>query len=159
MTEAVCVCTSTFGQAIAQGKRYPILAIDVAKRQVRIRDGNGRARWYPMGCFELNGRDVPVLEAFQILDPIKPDEAQVVEVDVLLSDGQRRWRWFATPKALANNGDWIEGTKIPFHFANRHVIVAGELSEELIGLMLRHLDSQGALADCTIEFTDSSGGG
>jgi hypothetical protein len=78
-----------------------------------------------MGCFDLNGADVPVLESFQVLDPISPDQDKFVEVDVLLSDGQRRWCWFATPKALATVGDWIEGTKIPFHFCNRCLIVAG----------------------------------
>lgn len=151
------MCTSVFGQAISRGKRYPVLAADAAKRQVRIRGENGRTRWYPMGCFDMNGMDVPVLESFQILDAIGPGQDQFIEVDVHLSNGQHRWCWFATPKALANNGDWIEGTTIPFHFGNRHVIIAGELSEELIGLMLRHIDSQNALLDCTIEVTNSSG--
>lgn len=144
------MCVSVFAQAITRGKRYPILAIDVAKRQVRVRGDNERTRWYPMHCFDVNGMHVPVLESFQVLDVIRPGQDQVVEVDVLLSNGQRRWCWFATPGALAKNGDRVQGTRVPFHFGNRHVIVAGELSDQLIELMLRHIDNQGALEDCTL---------
>ncbi len=37
-----------------------------------------------------------------------------------------------------------------FHFGMPHLIVAAELSQELIEAMLRYIDSQGELVDCTL---------
>lgn len=55
---------------------------------------------------------------------------------------------FITPSQLANHGEWIEGTQIPFHYENRCLIIAGQLSEDLIGRMLQAIESQGELVNC-----------
>ena len=131
-----------------------MLAMDDAKRQVRVEGDNGRARWFPVGCFDQSGQSVPTLAEYRIDAPITPGRERMIEVTVQLSNGERRWCIFATPSALASCGDWIEGTKIPFHYHNRHLIIANELSDDLVGRMLRYIDSQGALAECTLPLED-----
>ena len=150
MSELVCVSESVYRGALTRGKRYVALGTDVEKRQVRIKCDNGRIRWFPAYCFGQDDRPVPILTAFHLDDPIRPDEDTPIEVTVELSNGERRWCIFATPSALANCGDRIDGTEIPFHYGNRHIIISRELSEDLVGRMLRYIDTQGELLECTL---------
>lgn len=151
MSEMVCVSESVYRDALTRGKQYTVLAIDDEKRQVRIKGDNGRTRWFSAYCFDQSHRSVPTLATFHLDDPISPHEDRTIEVTVELTNGERRWCFFATPPALASCGHWIEGTQVPFHYDNRHIIIARELSEDLIGRMLRYIDSQGALVECTLE--------
>jgi hypothetical protein len=150
MSEMVCVRESVYRYALTRGQRYTVFAADDAKRQVRVKGNNGRTRWFPIYCFDQSTRSVPTLATFHLDDPISADDDLSIEVTVELSDGERRWCTFVTPDALASRGDWIDGTQIPFHYGNRHIVVARELSEDLIGRMLRYIDSQGELAQCTL---------
>jgi hypothetical protein len=145
------VSESVYRGALTRGKHYTVLTLDDGKSQVRIKGDNGRTRWFPAYCFDQSDRSVPALAAFHLDDPIRPDEDLPVEVTVELSNGERRWCIFATPSALASCGDWIEGSQVPWHYGNRHIIIARELSEDLIGRMLHHIDSQGELVECTLQ--------
>ncbi len=156
MNELVCICESVYEQLLTRGNRYTALAMDDEKRQVRIKGDNGRIRWFPIHCFDKGDRPVTSLVKYQLDDMIAPSQDRIIEVTVHLSDGEQRWCIFATPAALASCGDYIDGTQVRFHYCNRHVIVAGELSEDLIGRMLRYIDSQGELAECTLSLADYS---
>lgn len=150
MNELVCVSESVYRTALTRGRHYMVLANDGEKRRVRIKGDNGRIRWFPAYCFNHSDMPVPTLATFHCDDPITPHKDLPIEVTVELSNGERRWCIFATPSALACCGDWIEGTNVPFHFGNRHVVVAGELSNDLIERMLRYIDRQGELLECTL---------
>jgi hypothetical protein len=117
---------------------------------VRLEGDNKRIRWFPIYCFDQIDCPVLTFKEYHIDDQITSDKNQAVEVSVIFSNGESRWCIFATPDALAKSGDWIEGTKIHFHYCNRHIIIAEELSEDLIGRMLTYIDSQGKLIECTI---------
>ena len=52
MNDVICVSEGVYGRALSRGKRYPVLGIDVEKRQLRIRGDNRRTRWFPSGCFD-----------------------------------------------------------------------------------------------------------
>lgn len=158
MREITCVCESVYGDALTRGQRYEVRAKDSQKRQVRITGDNGRTRWFPTYCFDLSNGSVPILASFELDDPINPHDDLPIDVTVELSNGEQRWCIFATPSALARCGNWIEGTQVPFHYGNRHIIIARELSKELIGRMLRYIDSQGELAECTLPFAPASPG-
>ena len=150
MSELVCVRESVYPSALTRGKRYTVIAADDAKQQVRVKGNNGRARWFPLYCFEESTRSVPTLATYHLDDPISADDALSIEVTVELSDGERRWCTFITPAALADSGDHaIEGTQVFFRYNLRHLVVARALSEDLIGRMLHYIDSQGDLAECT----------
>ncbi len=151
MSEMVCVSESVYRDALTRGKQYTILTIDDEKCQVRIKADNGRSRWFPAYCFDQSDRLVPMLTTFHLDDPIRQDEDRPIEVTVVLSNDERRWCIFATPSALATCGDWIEGTQVPYHYGNRHIIIARELSEDFIRRMLHHIDSQDELVECTLQ--------
>jgi len=154
---ATCQCVSVFGNALTRGKQYSVLAVDEEKRQVRVRGDNGRIRWFPAYCFTLDATKVPILVDYW-LDPVDTPHDFPIDVTVQLSDGQERWCVFATPTALVRCGDCIEGTDLVFRYHNRHLIVASRLSHDLIGRMLRHIDSQGRLAECTLPCGDADEG-
>lgn len=155
MNELICICESVYQGALTRGRRYTVLSKDDERRQIRIQGDNGRTRWFPAFCFSQGDQSVPTLARYQVDELTGQDEDKMVEVTVHLSDGERRWCIFATPMALANCGSWIEGTQVPFHYCNRHIIIAGELSEILIGRMLQYIDSQGELAECTLPLEDN----
>lgn len=157
MSQLVCVRVSVYQGAMTRGKRYDALATDEAKRQVRVKGDNGRIRWFPAYCFDHSSRSVPTLSGYRLNDPIIPGQELPIEVIVQLSNGERRWCMFATPSALASCGDWIEGTQVPFHYGNRHIIIARELSDDLIGRMLQYIDSQGELAECSLPLARCDG--
>jgi len=52
---------------------------------------------------------------------------------------------------VANCGDWIEGTAVPFHYGASHMIVIGApLTEELIHKAINDLDSRDLIINCTL---------
>ena len=152
MNELVCISESVYRDALTRGRVYTVLATDEEKRQVRIRTDTGRIRWFPAYCFDQSDRVVPILSGYRCEDPITSDQLPV-EVTVQLSNNEQRWCIFSTPSGLANCGDWIEGTEINFHYGNRHIIIAEQLSEDLIGRMLHYIDKQGKLMECTLPIT------
>lgn len=150
VNEMVCVSVSVYRDALTRGKQYTVLSVDYESSQVRVKDDKGRTRWFPAYCFGQRDRSVPKLVTFHFDDPISSHEDLPVEVTVELSNGERRWCIFSTPAALEGCGEWIEGTQVPFHYGNRHIIIAKELSEDFIRRMLHHIDNQGELMKCTL---------
>jgi hypothetical protein len=73
-----------------------------------------------------------------------------VEVTVTLADGRRRWCFFMTPSALANVGDWIPGTRTPYHLGELHMVVVAEMTPEIIDRVLGELASTGQLERRTL---------
>jgi hypothetical protein len=96
---------ANYANALTYGRKYAILGIkgEPRSRQIKVRGDKGRVRWYPTWCFDLSGADVPRLETITICDDLAATAA--IEVDITLSDGQRRWCCFATPETLAQFGD------------------------------------------------------
>ena len=78
-----------------------------------------------------------------------------IEVTIELSDGSRRWCFFFTPAAMKGGGDWVDGTRIPFHLGVPHMIVVAELSEDIIRRILESLDRDGMLEAHTVPLDQS----
>jgi hypothetical protein len=90
-----------------------------------------------------------VLQQIKIQDPLDLASTVAIEVEVVLSDGQRRWCFFMTPEALAACGDMLGGTQVRLHYGAPHMIVMTTLTEGLIEQALRYIDAQGDLIACT----------
>jgi hypothetical protein len=150
MTELRCIRVSVYADALTRGKSYLEIARDESKQQVRIKDDRGKVRWYPLHCFDRGIEPLPTLIDYRINGPIEASENRPIEVTLSLSNGERRWCVVATPSALSACGDWIPGTEVRFHYGNRHVLIAEKLTEDLIGRMLRYIDSQGDLEECSL---------
>jgi hypothetical protein len=160
MEALVCASVSVYGHALSRGSTYEVLATDLHRRQIRVTGDDGRARWFPSHCFAHPEQPLPVMMEFTIEDHLpREGPSTPVEVTIRFVSGERRWCVFATPQALVECGDWIDGTRLRFHARNRHVILAEEITEDLIGRMLRYLDAQGELVECTLPLFETNGEG
>ena len=149
MNEIVCIRESVYRGALTRGNTYRVIAEKPEEGKVRVEADNRRMRWFPDYCFAPAGTAVPTLSRFTVDGKIENATDDIIEVTVELSDGQRRWCWFGTPKALIRCGELIDGTNIRFHFGLQHFIVATSISLDLIEKMLWYIDGQGDLLDCT----------
>lgn len=91
-----------------------------------------------------------MLKDFKIDDTISDPLNDTIEVSMKLSDGTWRWCCFVTPSVLANNGDWVEGTRIRFHYGLHHFIIVNEVSIPTITKILREIELQGKLIECSL---------
>ena len=82
---------------------------------------------------------------YTIDDPIEEPLTGAVEVTIDFGDCGKRWCFFATPQVLASVGDWVDGTQVRVHLGVPHMIVVGELNEEIIDRVLRQLYAEGEL--------------
>ena len=155
MNEATCIRRSVFSNALTRGKKYFILETDDLKRQIKIQGDNKRVRWFPIYCFDLTGEDIPTLRRIKITDTITDFPTSAVDVEVELSNEQRRWCFFVTPDTLARNGDLLDGTDVRFHYGAPHMIVVSEISETIIKKALLEIESQGELIECTRQISRS----
>src|SRR4051794_15826226 len=85
------------------------------------------------------------LREFKIVDDVAAGDRGAIEVTLTLEDGSSRWCFFMTPTALGSVGDWVPGTRVRFHHGAPPMIVVSEISDEIVGLVLRHLDEKGEL--------------
>lgn len=146
----LCVSESVYREAITRGQLYELLDRDDEKGQIRIVGDDGRTRWFPSYCFNFEEDSVPVLKDFTIDDTISNPLNDNIEVSMELSDGTWRWCCFVTPSLLATNGAWVEGTHIRFHYGLHHFIIVNELSIPTITKILREIDGQGELIECSL---------
>jgi len=149
--EATCINESVYSDALTRGKRYSIVEINSDKEQVRAVGDHNRTRWFPLYCFDLENKPVPMLLFYSIEDDLQVDAC--VEVNIKLSTGALRWCWFCTPTAFQTNGDMVPDTDIRFHYGNQHTIIVTELSYEVIDYILKYMDSRNKLLDCTLPFS------
>jgi len=90
-----------------------------------------------------------MIKSINIKDPIEAHTQRAIEVDIELNNGQKRWCFFLTPQGAASCGDWIEGTKVRFHYGAPHVFFVADISEEIIKKALKHVENQDKLEQCT----------
>ena len=91
-----------------------------------------------------------ILKSIKIEDDLSIQDTKAIEVIIELDSGERRWCFFMTPKALQSCGDWIDGTKIRFHYGAPHmIVVAATLDGDLIEKTLRDIDQQGDILLCS----------
>lgn len=171
---ATCLSQSVYDQALTRGMKYPILAYDQAKGQIRIRADNQRIRWFPAICFDLTGQDCLMISAITLDDPIHDPYHECIEVTISLSNGQERWCFCVTPSWLASavtrhvepKQTELHGFAIgqltllaDYHTTNTgtsfgfismpHMITLSSLSHEIITAALEYINNQDELLSCT----------
>ncbi|MDP6546552.1 MAG: hypothetical protein QGH60_21445 [Phycisphaerae bacterium] len=99
----------------------------------------------------------PRIEKIEIEDDLSMQDHGAIEVTITLSDGKYRWCYFMTPAALEACGDWVDGTRIRFHFGSPHMIVVAEtLTEDLITKALHCIEQRGEVLDCTMAIDETT---
>jgi hypothetical protein len=147
--EVTCTSEGVYSDALVYGRKYEVLACNEEKRQVKVRGKNGRSRWYPCGCFDMAGAEAPKMTRILKYDALEKP-VDWVEVDIELSDGQRRWCYFITPDLLLQQaGKLMYSTERLLSYNAPHMIVVNTLSKEGIELSLQYIQSQGELLRCT----------
>ena len=147
--EVTCITEGVYSDSLVYGNKYEILACNEEKRQVKVRGKDGKPRWYSCDCFDMTGAEAPKLTRILKYDALEKP-VDWIEVDMELSNGQRRWCYFITPEMLAQQaGELIYGAERLLSYNVPHMIVVNALSKEGIELVLQYIQSQGALLDCT----------
>jgi hypothetical protein len=90
------------------------------------------------------------IDSIEIEDPIESHKTMAIEVTIINSDGDKRWCFFFTPEGMSACGDFIEGTKVRFHYGAAHMILVSEISPEIIEAALRDIEKQGKVELCTV---------
>ena len=147
---ATCIREATYSGALTRGKKYLILDVSEDREQVKVETANKRQRWFPVYCFDLQGRDIPQL--VRVIVQGKPEEpcTSPVEVVVKLSNGQTRWCFFVTPNALTMMNQIQFDSGIVNAYGVPHMIVVSVISEQIIRQTLESIDKQGELEGCTL---------
>jgi hypothetical protein len=176
---ATCLDQTSYPEALTRGKKYPILAYDGEKRQIRICGDNQRSRWYPTVCFDLSGNDCPLITAITLDDPIQDPQHDCIEVSISLSNGKTRWCFCVTPSWLAGAISNLNAPKLididGFPLAQHslladfmtasdgsffgvvnvpHLLILSTLSEPVIRAALEHIISQNELDRSTRSITN-----
>lgn len=147
LNKATCVRVSVYAEALTYGQTYEILAWDEGKNQVKVQGDNGRARWYPCGCFDMTGKEVSKCVQIHLDDH---DFTAIVEVSLQFSDGQLRWCFFTTPEMLSQlGGEQTFGMERLLSYGAAHMIVVSAISQEIIEQAINYIESQGELLTST----------
>jgi hypothetical protein len=154
--EVTCISQGNYIEALTRGKHYLVLDRDDAKEQIRVRGDNQRHRWFSSHLFDFENRPLLTMVSYTVDDKIENRSHAWVEVTITFNTGEHRWCSFTTPLALAEYGNFIPNTTIRFHYGLSHVIIANELSVELIGDMLKHVEAQNELMRCTLPLKPSN---
>lgn len=77
-----------------------------------------------------------------------------VAVIIRLVDGSTRFCVFFSPESINNCGDILQGTNVRFQYGCKHMIVASELSVDIIHKTLAQLDEDGEILDCTMSLDE-----
>lgn len=149
MSEAVCVTEGGYAAVLTRGNRYRVLAVDDGNARVQVRADTNRIRWFPASCFDMSGHQVPVLVCVITRDDISTPQVGPIEVDIELSDGQRRWCFVVTPEGLASLTQAALGNERLLMYGAPHMIVVSSISRVVIEQALQYIDHQNDVLTCT----------
>src|SRR5258708_12402191 len=147
--KVICIAEGIYSGALTFGKMYEVITWDGQKQQVKVQGDNGRTRWYSCGCFDVTGGEVPQLTRILRVDPLE-NPVGWTEVEMELSNGQRRWCYFITPELLSQQREeFTFGSARLLSYNAPHMIVVSALSKEMIEQTLKYIKCQVQMLDCT----------
>jgi hypothetical protein len=155
-----CIRQSQMPQALTRGKQYAVVELDESKGQVRVRGDNLRTRWFPVACFDMDGKPAPTVVRWWFVDKVEDEISDLVDVSFELSDGTLRWCWVGTPDYLKQ---LLEARSDPAQWGGAyepavwgpHLIVIRRLAHDEVDWVLRHIDQEGALMATSLPFEPS----
>ncbi|MGI9581763.1 hypothetical protein ACR1PO_11145 [Chryseobacterium sp. RRHN12] len=118
-------------------KRKSYIVEETNDENIRIWNDEGKLRWYSDFYFSLNNE--PEITSIHIDDEIEDTESDAIEVTIELSNKEKYWLTFTTPKYLEKILDEES------YFSSRHFMIIKNLSEELIKSTIHKLDEQNEL--------------
>jgi hypothetical protein len=146
---ATCASIGSYADALTRGKQYEVLDEDHTRQQVKILGDNGRVRWYPSACFDLDGTPTPLMTYWQYDAAVGDPLDDWIEVSFDLSDGTRRWLSFVTPLRLKR---LLEAPASEMSIWSDHMVIVRSLEPERIDQVLKMLDQDGDLIKASVPY-------
>lgn len=139
-------------QAFTYGRDYEVFGVNPRNlHQIRVRNDRGRKVWINSCCFADGQIAAPMVRDIIIRDDLADARHSAIEVDLILTSGERRWCWFATPASLEHHGDTLDGNPaLRIHYGCAHQIIVSALDESIIATALNQIQRFGALLRCTM---------
>lgn len=154
--QITCIREGCHGNNLKRGEWYEVFALETSKKQVRVRDKNGRLRWYPISNFDFDNVPVVQLVRWYFYDEVhdklngRNEEFNYVDVQMLFSDESWRWCSFTTPDYLkslleprSNPRQW-GGAGEPAIWSP-YLIISRDLAVPTVDWTLRYMDAQNEL--------------
>ncbi|CAI8832170.1 hypothetical protein [Chryseobacterium sp. IT-36CA2] len=132
-----CKCIGTYSRQLTKRKSYIIEEINADN--VRVKNDEGRLRWYSKFYFSLNNQ--PEIISINIDDKIENIESDTIEVTIIFSNKAKYWMTFTTPKYLDKILDEES------YFFSKHFMIIKRLTGESIKSTVLKLDEQNELIE------------
>jgi hypothetical protein len=146
-------CIEESFYAVTYGRSYEVFGTNPRNpHQIRVKSDRGRRIWIPAIYFAEGEISVPMIEHAMIKDDLNDHQHSAIEVDLLLTSGEWRWCYFASPAGLAQFGDTLDDNTTRIHYDTPHTIVVSPLDASTILTALNHIQRRGALLRCTRAF-------
>ncbi len=147
MTNRVITCrnATSYTEMLTRGKKYMVLDIDHNKSCVKIVGDNGKTRLFPLGSFDLDGNDVPMLVSWSFDDNIeevkREDFLTWVEVTIEMSNGTKRWCKLLTAELISK----ILSLPSNFGIYYPNMIIVKSFNYNDVDSMLKEMDENDEL--------------
>ncbi|MBO9694168.1 hypothetical protein [Chryseobacterium sp.] len=130
-----CNAIGNYSNQLTKRKSYVIE--ETNPRNIKICNDEGKLRWYPKFYFSLEKE--PKIVSIHIDDEIENTESDAIEVTIELSNKEKYWLTFTTPKYL----DKILNEES--YFSSKHFMIIKCLTEASIKSTVLKLDEQNEL--------------
>ena len=143
-------CIEESFYAVTYGRSYKVYGTNPRNPdQIRIKNDRGHRVWISSSYFAEGEISVPMIENAIIKDDLNDHQQSAIEVDLLLTSGEWRWCYFASPASLARSGDTLDDMTTRIHYDTPHTIIVSPLDASTILTALNHNQRHGALLRCT----------
>jgi len=137
-----CCSVGVYEHALKRGNQY--IVNNERDGKYRITGNHGRLVWISKGHFLDGDIRLPYLTEWKVEDD--PAKLDFIEVDLMFSDGSKRWCLITTPSHLAN---YFEKQIDPIGFNIRHLLILKEINDEAIEKTLRYLEGHNELTEAS----------
>lgn len=153
--DITCINATFYKGMLTRGRTYRIIEIDESKNCVKLVCDNGRTRLFDSGCFDFEGKPVPMLIEWNYDDdPIKAEKDDEflswVEVSFKLSTGEKRWCKLITPSGLQRILNLPNSNPAGIYIP--HLIIVKSYSSDDVDNMLKWMDENNELISASIPY-------
>lgn len=137
-----CCSVGVYEHALKRGNQY--MVHNENEDKYRIVGNHARLVWIAKAHFINGDITLPYLKEWKVEDD--PTKLDFIEVDLMFSDGSKRWCLITTPSKLA---DYFEKQMDCLGFNIRHLLIVKDINHEVIEQTLQYLEAQDELTEAS----------
>lgn len=138
-----CCSVGVYEHALKRGNQY--IVNNERDDKYRISGNHGRLVWISRAHFIDGIITLPYLKEWKSEDD--PIDYDLLEVDLIFSDGSKRWCLITTPSKLIH---YFEKQSHLSGFNIKNLLILKEINHEVIEQTLRYLEAQDRLTEASI---------